>query len=123
MMSENMNYFLFVVLIFCSAIFYSFGNFYSKIPGISQSFWKIFFVSIIFVLIEYSFRIPAVVILGKNMSSVLIYTIIQVITFFCVLLFSKFVLKEEVKPITYGLLVVIMTLIVAHNIIIKKGGH
>ncbi len=122
-MSENMNYFLFVVLIFCSAIFYSFGNFYSKIPGISQSFWKIFFVSIIFVLIEYSFRIPAVVILGKNMSSVLIYTIIQVITFFCVLLFSKFVLKEEVKPITYGLLVVIMTLIVAHNIIIKKGGH
>jgi len=123
MMSENMNYFLFVILIFCSAIFYSFGNFYSKIPGISQSFWKIFFVSIIFVLIEYSFRIPAVVILGKNMSSVLIYTIIQVITFFCVLLFSKFVLKEEVKPITYGLLVVIMTLIVAHNIIIKKGGH
>ena len=119
-MSENMNYLLFVILIFCSAIFYSFGNFYSKIPGISQSFWKIFFVSIIFVLIEYSFRIPAVVILGKNMSSVLIYTIIQVITFFCVLLFSKFVLKEEVKPITYGLLVVIMTLIVAHNIIIKK---
>lgn len=122
-MSENMNYFLFVILIFCSAIFYSFGNFYSKIPGVTQSFWKIFFVSIIFVLIEYSFRIPAVVILGKNMSSVLIYTIIQVITFFCVILFSKFVLKEEVKPITYGLLVVIMTLIVAHNIIIKKGGH
>ena len=122
-MSENMNYFLFVILIFCSAIFYSFGNFYSKIPGVTQIFWKIFFVSIIFVLIEYSFRIPAVVILGKNMSSVLIYTIIQVITFFCVILFSKFVLKEEVKPITYGLLVVIMTLIVAHNIIIKKGGH
>ena len=122
-MSENQNYILFVFLLFCSAIFYSYGNFYSKIPGVSQNFWRIYFISILFVVIEYSFRIPAVVILGKNMSSVLIYTIIQVITFFVVILFSKFVLKEEVKPITYGLLVIIMTLIVAHNVIVKKGGH
>ena len=122
-MSENQNYILFVFLLFCSAIFYSFGNFYSKIPGVNQNFWRIYFISILFVVIEYSFRIPAVVILGKNMSSVLIYTIIQVITFFVVILFSKFVLKEEVKPITYGLLVIIMTLIVAHNVIVKKGGH
>ena len=123
MMSENMNYGLFLILIFCSAIFYSYGNFYSKIPGVSQNFWNIFFVSILFVIIEYSFRIPAIVILGKNKSSVLMYTIIQVITFVVIILFSKFVLKEEVKPITYGLLVIIMTLIVAHNIIVKKGGH
>ena len=122
-MSENLNYFLFIFLLFCSAIFYSYGNFYSKIPGVNQNFWRIYFISILFVVIEYSFRIPAVVILGKNMSSVLIYTIIQVITFFVLILFSKFVLKEEVKPITYGLLVIIMTLIVAHNIIVKKGGH
>jgi uncharacterized protein (DUF486 family) len=122
-MSENLNYILFVFLLFCSAIFYSYGNFYSKIPGVNQNFWKIFFISILFVVIEYSFRIPAIVILGKNMSSVLTYTVIQVITFFVLILFSKFVLKEEVKPITYGLLVIIMTLIVAHNIIVKKGGH
>ena len=122
-MSETLNYILFVFLLFCSAIFYSYGNFYSKIPGVSQNFWNIFFISIFFVVVEYSFRIPAIVILGKNMSSVLIYTIVQVITFFVVILFSKFVLKEEVKPITYGLLVIIMTLIVAHNIIVKKGGH
>lgn len=122
-MSENMNYILFLILIFCSAIFYSYGNFYSKIPGISQNFWNIFFISILFVIIEYSFRIPAIVILGKNMSSVLMYTIIQVITFVVIILFSKFVLKEEVKSITYGLLVIIMTLIVVHNIIVKKGGH
>ena len=122
-MSETLNYILFVFLLFCSAIFYSYGNFYSKIPGVSQNFWRIYFMSILFVVIEYSFRIPAIVILGKNMSSVLIYTIVQVITFFVVILFSKFVLKEEVKPITYGLLVIIMTLIVAHNIIVKKGGH
>ena len=122
-MSENLNYILFVFLLFCSAIFYSYGNFYSKIPGVSQNFWRIYFMSILFVVIEYSFRIPAIVILGKNMSSILTYTVIQVITFFVVILFSKFVLKEEVKPITYGLLVIIMTLIVAHNIIVKKGGH
>ena len=122
-MSENQNYILFVFLLFCSAIFYSYGNFYSKIPGVSQNFWRIYFMSILFVVIEYSFRIPAIVILGKNMSSILTYTIIQVITFFVVILFSKFVLKEEVKPITYGLLVIIMTLIVAHNVIVKKGGH
>lgn len=122
-MSENLNYILFVFLLFCSAIFYSYGNFYSKIPGVSQNFWRIYFISIIFVIIEYSLRIPAIVILGKNMNSVLTYTVIQVITFFVVILFSKFVLKEEVKPITYGLLVIIMTLIVAHNIIVKKGEH
>lgn len=122
-MSENLNYILFVFLLFCSAIFYSYGNFYSKIPGVSQNFWRIYFMSILFVVIEYSFRIPAIVILGKNMSSVLTYTVIQVITFGVVIFFSKFVLKEEVKPITYGLLVIIMTLIVAHNIIVKKGGH
>ena len=54
------------------------------------------------------------------MSSILIYTIIQAVTFLVVILFSKYVIKEEVKPITYALLIVIMTLIVAHNIIIKK---
>ena len=118
-----MNYILFLILIFISAIFYNFGNFYSKLPGVSKSFWNIFFISMAFVIIEYSFRLPAIFFLAKNMSSVLIYTIVQVITFFCVILFSKFVLKEEVKPITYGLLVLIMTLIVAHNIILKKGGH
>ena len=122
-MSENMSYILFLILIFISAIFYNFGNFYNKLPGVSQSFWNIFFISMAFVIIEYSFRLPAIFFLAKNMSSVLIYTIVQVITFFCVILFSKFVLKEEVKPITYGLLVLIMTLIVAHNIILKKGGH
>jgi uncharacterized protein (DUF486 family) len=122
-MSENMNYILFLILIFCSAIFYNFGNFYSKIPGVSQNFWNIFFISMLFLITEYSFRLPAIFFLAKNMSSVLIYTVVQVITFFCVILFSKFVLKEEVKPITYGLLVLIMTLIVAHNIILKKGGH
>jgi uncharacterized protein (DUF486 family) len=122
-MSENMSYILFLILIFISAIFYNFGNFYSKLPGVSKNFWNIFFISMLFVIIEYSFRLPAIFFLAKNMSSVLIYTIVQVVTFFCVILFSKFVLKEEVKPITYGLLVLIMTLIVAHNIIIKKGGH
>ena len=92
-----MNYILFLILIFISAIFYNFGNFYSKIPGVSNNFWKIFFISILCVIAEYTIRVPAIFFLVKNMSSVLIYTIIQVITFFCVLLFSKFVLKEEVK--------------------------
>ena len=122
-MSETLNYILFVFLLFCSAIFYSYGNFYSKIPGVSHNFWKIYLISILFVVIEYTFRIPAIVILGKNMNSILVYTIVQAITFCVVILFSKFVLKEEVKPITYGLLLIIMTLIIAHNIIIKKGGH
>jgi len=122
-MSENLNYILFIFLLSCSAIFYAYGNFYSKIPGVSQNFWHIYLISILFVVIEYTFRIPAVVILGKNMNSILVYTIIQAITFVVIILFSKFVLKEEVKPITYGLLLIIMTLIIAHNIIIKKGGH
>jgi hypothetical protein len=122
-MSENMNLILFVILVFFAAIFYSFGNFYSKIPGVSNNFWKIFLISMLCVVAEYTIRVPAIFFLVKNMSSILIYTIIQAITFLVVILFSKYVLKEEVKPITYALLIVIMTLIIGHNIIIKKEAH
>ena len=122
-MSENMNLILFVILLFFAGIFYSFGNFYSKIPGVSNNFEKIFLMSLLFVIIEYSIRVPAIFYLVKNMSSILIYTIIQAVTFFVVILFSKYVLKEEVQPITYALVIVIMTLIIVHNIIIKKEGH
>ena len=115
-----MNLILFVIILFFAGIFYAFGNFYSKIPGVSNNFWKIFFISILCVIGEYTLRVPAIFFLVKDMSSVLIYTIIQAVTFLVVILFSKYVIKEEVKPITYALLIVIMTLIVAHNIIIKK---
>jgi multidrug transporter EmrE-like cation transporter len=119
-MSENMNLILFVIILFFAAIFYCFGNFYSKIPGISKNFWKIFFISILCVIGEYTLRVPAIFFLVKDINSILIYTIIQAVTFLVVILFSKYVLKEEVQPITYALLVVIMTLIIAHNIVIKK---
>ena len=122
-MSENINLILFTILVFFAGIFYSFGNFYSKIPGVSNNFWKIFFISLLCVVAEYTIRVPAIFFLVKNMSSILIYTIIQAVTFVVVILFSKYVLKEEVKPITYALLIVIMILIIAHNIIIKKGEH
>ena len=122
-MTENINLILFVILLFFAGIFYSFGNFYSKIPGVSNNFWKIFFISILCVIAEYTIRVPAIFYLVKNMSSILIYTIIQAVTFLVVILFSKYVLKEEVQPVTYALLIVIMTLIIAHNIIIKKEGH
>ena len=116
-----MNFVLFLILLVFSGIFYAFGNFYSKIPGVSNNFWKIFFISILCVIGEYTLRVPAIFFLVKDMSSILIYTIIQSVTFLVVILFSKYVLKEEVQPITYALLVVIMTLIIAHNIFLKKG--
>jgi len=119
-MSENIKLILFVILLFFAGIFYSFSNFYSKIPGVGNNFWKIFFISILCVICEYTLRVPAIFFLVKDMSSILIYTIIQAVTFLVVILFSKYVLKEEVQPITYALLIVIMTLIIAHNIIIKK---
>ena len=122
-MSENIKLILFIILLFFAGIFYSFGNFYNKIPGVSNNFWKVFFISLLFVIVEYSIRVPAIFYLVKNMSSVLIYTIVQVVTFFVVILFSKYLLKEEVKPITYALLIVIMALIIVHNIIVKKGEH
>jgi hypothetical protein len=122
-MSENINLILFIILVFFAAIFYSFGNFYNKIPGVGNNFWKILFISLLCVIFEYSIRVPAMFFLVKNMSSILIYTIIQVVTFFVIILFSKYVLKEEVQPITYALLIVIMILIVVHNIIVKKEEH
>ena len=99
-MSENIKLILFIILLFFAGIFYSFGNFYNKIPGVSNNFWKVFFISLLFVIVEYSIRVPAIFYLVKNMNSVLIYTIVQVVTFFVVILFSKYLLKEEVKPIT-----------------------
>ncbi len=78
-MSETMNLILFIILLFFAGIFYSFGNFYSKIPGVGNNFWKIFFISILCVIGEYVIRVPAIFFLVKNMSSILIYTIIQAI--------------------------------------------
>lgn len=114
---------IFSILVFFSTIFYALANFYNKMPGVSNSFWKVFGISLVFVIIEYCFRLPAIFYFGKNMSSVLIYTIVQGFTFFTIILFSKFVLKEDVKPITYGLVIIIMSLIFGHNIIIKNGEH
>jgi hypothetical protein len=79
LMSETMNLILFIILLFFAGIFYSFGNFYSKIPGVGNNFWKIFFISILCVIGEYVIRVPAIFFLVKNMSSILIYTIIQAI--------------------------------------------
>ncbi len=118
---QSLNTFIFVFLIFVSSIFYCFANFYSKIPGIKDNFLKILFISLFFVLVEYLFKIPAIYYYGKEINSILSYSIIMVSIFISLVFFSKYILKEEIPMITYISVLLIIIILIAHNYILEKN--
>jgi O-antigen/teichoic acid export membrane protein len=120
-MVQSLNTFIFVFLIFVSSIFYCFANFYSKIPGIKDNFLKILFISLFFVLVEYLFKIPAIYYYGKEINSILSYSIIMVSIFISLVFFSKYILKEEIPMITYISVLLIIIILIAHNYILEKN--
>jgi O-antigen/teichoic acid export membrane protein len=120
-MMQSLNTFIFVFLIFVSSIFYCFANFYSKIPGIKDNFLKILFISLFFVLVEYLFKIPAIYYYGKEINSILSYSIIMVSIFISLVFFSKYILKEEIPMITYISVLLIIIILIAHNYILEKN--
>lgn len=119
-MIQNSNFIIFIVLIFISSIVFQFSNFYNKMPGVGNNFTKILLVSLFFALIEYGIKIPAMYYYGKNINSIMTYSLILVTIFICLIFNSKFILKEEVHSITYLTLIIIIVILIIHSVIINK---
>jgi len=119
-MSKIINYIIFICLIFISSIIYCFSNFYNKMPGIGNNFAKILLISLLFAIIEYCIKVPAMFYFGKNINSIFTYTIILVTIFICLSIYSKFILHEEIHLITYLTLVLIIIILIIHNVVIYK---
>ena len=119
-MSNTINYIIFICLIFLSSILYCFSNFYNKMPGIGNNFSKILLFSLLFAIIEYCIKVPAMYYFGKNINSIFTYTIILVTIFICLSFYSKFILQEEIHLITYLTLILIIIILIIHNIFMYK---
>ena len=119
-MIKNYDYIIFVILIFISSIIYQVANFYNKMPGIGNNFPKILLISCLFALLEYGIKIPAMYYYGKNVNSIMTYSLILVTIFICLIFNSKFILKEEVHSITYFTLLLIIVILLIHTFIVDK---
>jgi uncharacterized protein (DUF486 family) len=119
-MNQIYQYIIFIILIFISSIIYQISNFYNKMPGIGSDFKKILLVSLFFAIIEYCIKVPAMYYYGKNINSVMTYTVILITIFICLIFYSKYFLKEEVHMITYATLMLIIFIFIIHNIIIDR---
>jgi uncharacterized protein (DUF486 family) len=119
-MLKNYDFIILISLIFLSSIIYQFSNFYAKIPGVGNNFTKILLISLFFALIEYSIKIPAMYYYGKNISSVMSYLIFLITIFICLILNSKFILKEDIHYVTYFTICLIIVILIFHSIILHK---
>jgi uncharacterized protein (DUF486 family) len=119
-MLQIYEYIIFAVLISISSIIYQISNFYNKMPGIGNNFMKILLVSLLFAILEYSIKVPAMYYYGKNINSVMTYSFILVTIFIFLIFNSKYILKEEVHYITYFTLALIVFILLIHNFIIYR---
>jgi uncharacterized protein (DUF486 family) len=118
--NKTSNYIIFVSLIFASSIVYCFSNFYNKMPGVGTDFKKIMLISLLFAMIEYGLKVPAMFYYGKNINSIFTYTVILVTIFICLSVYSKFILKEDIHLITYLTLILIIIILIIHSYIVDK---
>jgi len=119
-MNSMFNNICLFVLIFISSVVFCFSNYYAKLPNIGNNFTKIFFVSMGFVIFEYCFKLPAIWFFGKEINSVVIYSLNLICIFISLIFFNKFVLKETIPVTTYVSLFLIISIIVANNAYINK---
>jgi uncharacterized protein (DUF486 family) len=115
---ENKDFIL-ILLIFISSIFFSFANFYNKLAE-KKSIAFIVLMSVLFASCEYIVKIPAIFYFGKDRSSVFIYCLMLVATFTSTLLFSRFVLRENVHNFTYFILLTIISLLFINEYVISN---
>lgn len=119
-MNIFVNYLLFIILILGASFLNCFANFYSKIHGVKGSFYKIFAISLLFAILEYSIKIPTIFYFGKNLNSIANTLIILTCIFASLMIYSKFILREKVPLITYFTLALIIVILFAHSYLINK---
>ena len=89
-------------------------------PGVGNNFTKILLISLFFAVIEYSIKIPAMYYYGKNINSIMSYSIFLITIFICLILNSKFILKEDIHYVTYFTICLIIVILIFHSIILHK---
>jgi len=89
-------------------------------PGVGTDFKKIMLISLLFAMIEYGLKVPAMFYYGKNINSIFTYTVILVTIFICLSVYSKFILKEDIHLITYLTLILIIIILIIHSYIVDK---
>jgi uncharacterized protein (DUF486 family) len=105
---------------FIASAIFCFANYYAKLPNIGNNFTKVFLISMGFVIFEYCFKLPAIWYFGKEINSVVIYSLNLICIFISLIFFNKFVLKEDIPVTTYVSLFLIIAIIVANNAYINK---
>ena len=97
------------------AVFYILASFgYKLFAKQNYSFQTIFLVSLFFALISNCIKIPLFYYYGKE-DVITIYILYIFILSFAVVVYSKFVLHQKVKPHTYVILAMIICLIVLNK--------
>lgn len=117
MFGVNYNYAMLYLLILLSSCVFSFSNFYAKMPGIGNNFLKILAISLIFAMLEYSFRVTGIWFFGKNVEVNYIYSVNLILNFVCLMFFNKYVLKITVPLSTYISLFLIIIIFIINNIL------
>ena len=117
-MNNIILYSIFIIGILISASFYTLGSYFFRLgEKYNMKFINIYILSILFGLMSYLIKIPTFYYVGKKISVMIINIIFLVTTFILVILYSKFILNENIPIHTYIILTLIILLIILNHIL------
>jgi uncharacterized protein (DUF486 family) len=109
------NYIILIIGLIISDIFALLASFsYKYYTKKEKSFLFIFIMSLFFAIFSYTLRIPLFYYYGVE-DTLSIYILTTIIVSFLLLINSKYILKENVKPHTYIILMLITLLVIINN--------
>jgi hypothetical protein len=115
-MYNIINYIILILGIIIASSFYVVANYYFRYgQKLNESFLKIFLISLLFGTLTIIIKIPFFYFFGKNISIMIINIIFLIISFILVILYSRFILNEEIKLHTYIILILIVLLILLNH--------
>lgn len=98
------------------SITYVFGSYYFRLDiENKKSFSHIFFVSIIIGLVSFLIKIPIFYFYATNMNIIILHVITTSIIFITAVLYSYFILNENIPLHTYIIIFLIIFLIILNN--------
>lgn len=105
------------------SITYVFGSYYFRL-GIQnkKSFSHIFLVSIIIGLVSFLIKIPIFYFYATNMNIIILHVITTSIIFITAVLYSYFILNENIPLHTYIIIFLIIFLIILNNWLDFRAG-
>jgi hypothetical protein len=105
------------------SITYVFGSYYFRLGILNkESFLYIFLVSIIIGLVSFSIKIPIFYFYATNMNIIILHVITTSIIFITAILYSYFILNENIPLHTYIIVCSIILLIILNNWLDFRAG-